>query len=119
MDPWTWVQVERWLDWIGEQHAEFDYRYVFSAYLAASSRAPHSGETVMTTDASGGYVLRAGVGDRGLRLANDDERELFIAHLHERYCGDRYSSMRQWEEAQHAGFLEDTEWLYGRRRNEP
>ncbi|WP_406079228.1 hypothetical protein [Micromonospora sp. NBC_00858] len=107
MQPYTLGEVDRWLDWIHEAHDEFDYRYIYFAYLAASSGQPGGGETTLSSNPDGSYLLRAGRDDRGLRLGNDDERREFTTHLRQRYCGDRYESMSEWEAAQHAGYLED------------
>ncbi|MCW3820434.1 hypothetical protein ONA91_38990 [Micromonospora sp. DR5-3] len=114
MDRWTLAQVDQWLDWVHDRHDEFDYRYIYFAYLAARAGAPRNDKITMTVELDGAVVLRAGAGDRGLWLAGDAERAQFVEHLRRRYCGDRYPSMREWEEAQHAGYLEDTQWRFGR-----
>ena len=113
MDRWTLAQVDQWLDWVHWHHNEFDYRYIYFAYLAARSGEPRNDEITMTVEPDDGVVLRAGPEDRGLRLADDAERSQFIDHLQRRYCGDRYPSMREWEDAQHAEYLEEAQWRFG------
>ncbi|MFG3577838.1 hypothetical protein [Micromonospora chersina] len=114
MEPWTLAQVDQWLRWVHERHDEFDYRYIYFAYLAARAPDPRDDdEIILTIEPDGGVVLKAGNDDRGLRLANDDERTQFVDHLQRRYCRDRYPSMREWEEAQHADFLEEAQWRFG------
>ncbi|SCG38189.1 hypothetical protein [Micromonospora coxensis] len=113
MDQWTLQQADQWLDWVHDHHDEFGYRYVYFAYLAVRAGEPRHGEIIMTVEPDGSVVLRAGSLDRGLRLATDAERTQFADHLRQRYCGDRYLSMSEWEAAQHADFLEEAEWRYG------
>ncbi|MEU4338823.1 hypothetical protein AB0F59_29925 [Micromonospora lupini] len=115
MDPWTVDDLDRWLDWIHQRHNEFDYRYIYLVYLAAHAREPLQGEVTVAVNPGGGCVLRAGVGDRGLLLADDQERERFAQHLRRRYCGDRYPSMQAWEAAQHEDFLDEAPWRFGGR----
>ncbi|MFI7492938.1 hypothetical protein ACIBXA_31650 [Micromonospora echinaurantiaca] len=103
--------MDQWLDWIHWHHDEFDYRYIYFAYLAVRIGQPHGGEVTMTIDPDGSYLLQAGDGDRGIRLTTDGERAAFVDHLRRRYCGDRYPSMQEWEAAQHAGYLEDRWWI--------
>ncbi|MFI7209427.1 hypothetical protein [Micromonospora aurantiaca (nom. illeg.)] len=114
MEPWTLAQVDQWLDWVHDRHDEFDYRYIYFAYLTARVPDPRAGEITLTVEPDGGVVLQAGNDDRGLRLTNDDERTQFVDHLQRRYCRDRYPSMREWEQARHADFLEEAQWRYGR-----
>jgi hypothetical protein len=113
MDAWTMPEVDQWLDWVHQRHNEFDYRYIYLAYLAARSGEPRHDEITMTVDSDGGVLLRAGGDDRGLRLVDEEERNFFVAHLQRRYCGDRHPSMRQWEEAQHEDYLEEARWRFG------
>lgn len=113
VDRWTLAQVDQWLDWVHDCHNEFDYRYIYFAYLAARSGEPRDGEITMTVEADGALVMRAGSADRELRLAGDDERALFVAHPQRRYCGDRYPSMWKWETAQHADYLDEAQWRFG------
>ncbi|MET7668167.1 hypothetical protein [Micromonospora luteifusca] len=114
MGPWTMDEVDQWLDWIHRHRDEFDYRYIYFAYLAARVPEPHHGEITMTVHPDGSCLLQAGTGDRGLVLTDGSERARFIAHLRRRYCGDRYPSMQAWEEAQHEDFLEEAPWRFGR-----
>ncbi|UFN96796.1 hypothetical protein [Micromonospora aurantiaca] len=114
MEPWSVAQVDQWLDWVHDRHDEFDYRYIYFAYLAARAPDPRDDEITLTVEPDGGVVLQAGTDDRGLRLANDDERTQFADHLQRRYCGDRYPSMHEWEQARHADFREEAQWRYGR-----
>lgn len=112
MEPWTLAQVDQWLDWIHQHHDEFDYRYIYFAYLAARVPEPHYGEITMTVDPDGSCLLRAESHDRGLRLVDERERALFREHLEQRYCGDRYPSMQAWETAQDEAFLEErAQWV--------
>jgi hypothetical protein len=114
MNPWTLAQVDQWLNWVHDRHYEFDYRYIYFAYLAALRPEPRHDEITMTVEPDGAVVLQAGAQDRGLRLANDAERTQFVDHLQRRYCRDRYPSMREWEEAQHGDYLEEAKWRFGR-----
>lgn len=115
MQPWTMAEVDQWLDWIHDKQKEFDYRYIYLAYLTSQLPGPHSGEIVKTSYPDGGCLLQAGsYDDRGLRLADDDEATRFCEHLRQRYCGDRYPDMAAWETAQHEDFLEEDRWWYRR-----
>ncbi|MGW0218752.1 hypothetical protein ACWDXH_30625 [Micromonospora chokoriensis] len=108
-------EVDRWLDWVHRHHNEFDYRYIYLAYLAAGAPLSRQGEITVTVDPGGRCLLRAGVVDRGLLLADGHERERFAEHLRRRYCGDRYPSMQAWEAAQHDDFLDEIPWRFGGR----
>ncbi|MEU7769841.1 hypothetical protein AB0C44_00770 [Micromonospora taraxaci] len=115
MSPWTLDEVDRWLGWIHQRHNEFDYRYIYLAYLAAGAPVAPEGEITVTVHPDGSCLLRAGADDRGLVLAGDQERERLAEHLRRRYCGDRYPSMRAWETAQHGDFLDEIPWRFGGR----
>jgi hypothetical protein len=96
-----------WVDWIRDEHDEFSYRYVYSAFLAASGGFERPvGHATMKVLPDGGYLLRAG-GEVELHLAGDGEREAFVAYLVARYCQDKYPDMATWEAQQHAWFKED------------
>ncbi len=101
------AQVDQWLNWIHQHQDEFDYRYIYFAYLAARVPEPLGGEITTSVAPDGSCLLQAGSHDRGLRLADERERALFIEHVERRYCRDRYPNMQEWETAQHKGFLEE------------
>ncbi|MGW4242388.1 hypothetical protein [Nocardia sp. NPDC004722] len=99
-----------WLDQIHDEHGEFDYRAIYSAYLRLGS-----GRTSEGTHASaqrmpdGSFEIRAGRAT--IVLADDAEREALAAYMVNRYCGDRYPSMEAWENRQHEWYVEDlTNW---------
>ncbi|MGC4855175.1 hypothetical protein ACLQ24_17720 [Micromonospora sp. DT4] len=115
MGRWTLDEVDQWLSWIHRHHNEFDYRYVYFAYLAAGVSVSRQGEITMTVNPDGSCLLQAGADDRGLLLADGQERERFTEHLRRRYCGDRYPSMQAWEAAQHEDFLDEVPWRFGGR----
>ncbi|MFI5489189.1 hypothetical protein [Micromonospora echinaurantiaca] len=112
MEPWTLAQVDQWLNWIHRHHDDFDYRYIYFAYLAARIPEPGYGEITVTVDPLAVACFR-GSHDRGLRLADERERVLFREHLERRYCGDRYPSMQAWETAEDEAFVEEAQWKFG------
>ena len=99
-------KFDHWLDQINDAYDEFAYRAIYSAYLDASggfeSRSPESSSR---RHPDGSFEIRAG--RETIVLADDAEREALAAHMVKRYCGERYSSMRMWEQGRHTSYLDD------------
>ncbi|WP_146615536.1 hypothetical protein [Nonomuraea aridisoli] len=99
--------IGAWLDRIHDEYEEFAYRYVHAAYqvVRPPRRQARHGEVTLSAESDGGYLLRAGEWDPGLRLRDDAACEAFLAHLKGRYLRFGQSSMDVWEAAAHDRYV--------------
>ncbi|RZS45189.1 hypothetical protein EV193_1011076 [Herbihabitans rhizosphaerae] len=99
-----------WVDKVYDDNDEEAYRTIYFAYLKARGRSTdRGGEADFEALPDGGYLLRDR--ENELRLADDTDREAFVAYLVERCCGSRFKDMAEWENRMHDVFMDDLRFL--------
>jgi hypothetical protein len=112
----TEEMVDQWLEKLDNEHDEFTYRYIYSAYCRLRSVSGFGIDFEIIHLDHGGFILREkDCSDPTIELKiNSEEERLFVLrYIEKRFCNERYASIDDWAEKQSQYHMEDREnWVY-------
>jgi hypothetical protein len=107
--------IEKWLDQLEDEHNEFTYRYIYSAYCRVRSSSGFGIDFEIIRLDNGGFILRSkDSSDPPIELIinSEEERLFFLRYMEKRFSSEKYPTMDDWAARRSQSHMEDREnWV--------